>query len=139
MAAAFDIVRYGPNMYFVGGELDMATAPMLETALEDSLRRGGVILLDMSAVNFVDSMGIRGIVQLARKLRTGCVVLHGVQERVSDVFELVRLTDQPNIHVEACAADPYPANEPHAPWTLPEDVGMRLESLRARYQASGPT
>jgi hypothetical protein len=93
----------------------------------------------MSAVNFVDSMGIRGIVQLARKLRTGCVVLHGVQERVSDVFELVRLTDQPNIHVEACAADPYPAAEPHAPWTVNEDVGMRLESLRARYQASGPT
>jgi anti-sigma B factor antagonist len=139
MAAAFDIVRYGPNMYFVGGELDMATAPLLETALEESLRWGGVILLDMSAVGFVDSMGIRGIVQLARKLRTGCIVLHGVQERVSRVFELVRLADQPNIHVEACAADPYPAGEAHPTWTPPEDLGVRLESLRARHQASGPT
>ena len=54
-------------------------------------------------------------------------------------FELVRLTDQPNIHVEACAADPYPAAEPHAPWTLPEDARMRLGSLRTRTQASGPT
>jgi anti-anti-sigma factor len=139
MAAAFDIVRYGPNMYFVGGELDMATVPMLEAAVAESLQRGGVILLDMSAVNFVDSMGIRGIVQLARKLRTGCFVLHGVQERVSQVFELVRLSDQPNIHVEACAADPFPASEPHAAWTPPEDLGVRLESLRARYQAAGPT
>jgi anti-anti-sigma factor len=139
MAAAFDIVHYGPNMYFVGGELDMGTGPMLEAAVEDSLRRGGVILLDLSAVNFVDSEGIRGIVQLARRLRTGCFVLHGVQKRVSKIFELVRLTDQPNIHVEACASDPYPASEPHAAWTPPDDLGPRLESLRARHQASGPT
>lgn len=54
MAAAFDIVRYGANMYFVGGELDMATAPMLEQPLEESIAQGGVILLDMSAVGFVD-------------------------------------------------------------------------------------
>lgn len=139
MAAAFDIVRYGPNMYFVGGELDMATAPMLEQALEDSIAQGGVILLDMSAVNFVDSMGIRGIVHVARKLRTGCVVLHGVQERVSKVFELVRLGDQPNLHVEACASDPYPAGQAHSAWTPPDDLGVRLEALRARHQASGPT
>lgn len=139
MAAAFDIVRYGPNMYFVGGELDMATAPMLEAALEESVARGGVILVDMSAVGFVDSMGIRGIIKLARRLRTGCVVLHGVQERVSQVFELVRLVDQPNIHVDACAADPYPASQPHPAWTPPEDLAVRLEALRARHQSSGPT
>ncbi len=139
MAAAFDIVRYGPNMYFVGGELDMATAPMLEAAVEESVQRGGVILLDMSAVNFVDSMGIRGIVQLARDLRTGCFVLHGVQARVSKVFELVRLADQPNIHVEACASDPYPAGDARSAWTPPEDLGVRLEALRARHEAPGPT
>jgi anti-anti-sigma factor len=139
MAAAFDIVHYGPNMYFVGGELDMATAPMLEAALEGSVARGGVILLDMSAVGFVDSMGIRGIVQLARQLRTGCIVLHGVQERVSQVFELVRLADQPNLHVEECASDPYPASLPHSAWTPPEDLAVRLEALRARHQSSGPT
>ncbi len=139
MAAAFDIVRYGPNMYFVGGELDMATAPMLEAAVEESLRRGGVIVLDMSAVNFVDSMGIRGIVQLAGKLRMGCIVLHGVQEPVRRVFELVRLADQPNIHVETCASEPYPAGEPQSAWTPPEDLGVRFEALRARHQASGPT
>lgn len=71
----------------------------------------------MSAVNFVDSMGIRGIVQLARKLRTGCVVLHGVQERVSDVFELVRLTDQPNIHVDGA-----PRSLPGRPTARPVDA-----------------
>lgn len=139
MAAAFDIVRYGPNMYFVGGELDMATAPMLEAALEESIARGGVILLDMSAVGFVDSMGIRGIVQLARRLRNGCIVLHGVQERVSKVFELVRLVDQPNIHVDPCAADPYPVSQAHPAWAPPEDIAVRLEALRARHQSSGPT
>jgi anti-sigma B factor antagonist len=139
MAAAFDIVRYGPNMYFVGGELDMATAPMLEAALEESIERGGVILLDMSAVSFVDSMGIRGIIHLARQLRTGCIVLHGVQERVSKVFEIVRLGDQPNLHVEECASDPYPASHAQPAWTPPENLGVRLEALRARHQSSGPT
>jgi anti-anti-sigma factor len=139
MAAAFDIVRYGPNMYFVGGELDMATAPMLEAALEESIAQGGVILLDLSAVGFVDSMGMRGIVHLARQLRSGCIVLHGVQERVSEVFELVRLADQPNLHVDACVADPYPVGQAHSAWTPPEDLAVRLEALRARHQASGPT
>ena len=86
MAAAFDIVRYGPNMYFVGGELDMATAPMLEAALE-----------------------------------------------------LVRLVDQPNIHVDPCAADPYPVSQAHPAWAPPEDIAVRLEALRARHQSSGPT
>ena len=138
MAAAFDIVRYGPNMYFVGGELDMATAPMLEAALEDSIAQGGLILLDLSAVGFVDSMGMRGIVQVARKLRSGCVVLHGVQERVKKVFDLVRLADQPNLHVDVCTADPYPGGQ-HSAWTPPEDLAVRLESLRARHQSSGPT
>jgi anti-sigma B factor antagonist len=139
MAAAFDIVRYGPNMYFVGGELDMATAPMLEAALEDSIAQGGLILLDLSAVGFVDSMGMRGIVQLERQLRSGCIVLHGVQEQVSKVFELVRLADQPNLHIDACAADPYPVGHAHSAWTPPEDLAARLEALRARHQASGPT
>lgn len=139
MAAAFDIVRYGPNMYFVGGELDMATAPMLEAALEDSIAQGGLILLDLSAVGFVDSMGMRGIVQLARQLRSGCIVLHGVQEQVSKVFELVRLADQPNLHIDACVADPYPVGHARSAWTPPEDLAVRLEALRARHQASGPT
>jgi anti-anti-sigma factor len=139
MAAAFDIVRYGPTMYFVGGELDMATAPMLEAALEDSIAQGGLILLDLSAVGFVDSMGMRGIVQLARQLRSGCIVLHGIQEQVSKVFELVRLADQPNLHIDACAVDPYPVGHTQSAWTPPEDLAVRLEALRARHQASGPT
>jgi hypothetical protein len=65
-------------------------------------------------------------------------VLHGVQDRVNKEFDLVRLADQPNLHVDVCTADPNPGGQ-HSAWTPPEDLAVRLESLRARHQSSGPT
>ncbi|HMJ34674.1 MAG TPA: STAS domain-containing protein [Baekduia sp.] len=46
----------------VAGELDLATAPELEAALLPRLRDGGHAVLDLRALDFMDSTGVRVIV-----------------------------------------------------------------------------
>jgi anti-sigma B factor antagonist len=46
----------------VAGELDLATAPQLEDELLPRLRDGGHTVLDLRALDFMDSTGVRVIV-----------------------------------------------------------------------------
>ncbi len=46
----------------VRGELDLATAPQLESALLPPLRDGGSAVLDLRGLEFLDSTGVRVIV-----------------------------------------------------------------------------
>ena len=48
------------------GELDLTTAPVLEERLLGELRAGHDVELDLSAVPFVDSSGLRTLVQAVR-------------------------------------------------------------------------
>jgi anti-anti-sigma factor len=137
MSTTFEVVAFGPSLYFVGGEVDLATAPKLEAAVEDSVARGGLLVLDLSAVSFVDSTGVHALVKIARRLREGCLFLHGVRQPVLRVFELVRITDQPNLHVQACTMSPYPEPEEHVAWVPAEDLQPRLETLRGMRERAG--
>ena len=44
------------------GELDMASAPELEHAISPRLESGGWVLLDLRALDFIDSSGLRVVV-----------------------------------------------------------------------------
>jgi anti-anti-sigma factor len=44
------------------GELDLATAPALEEVLLPPLKEGGEVVLDLRALEFMDSTGVRVIV-----------------------------------------------------------------------------
>jgi anti-sigma B factor antagonist len=46
----------------VRGELDLATAPGLEEVLVPPLKDGGQVVLDLRALEFMDSTGVRVIV-----------------------------------------------------------------------------
>lgn len=50
----------GRRVLTANGEIDLATAPMLEERLDELLRDGGVVL-DLTAVSFIDSTGLRVI------------------------------------------------------------------------------
>lgn len=78
------------------GELDMASAPRLDAALEQAIGSGGEVVLDMRACSFVDSSGIATIVKAARRLHDDGRVLRvdGAQERVRRIFELAGLLSQ---------------------------------------------
>ena len=54
----------------VAGELDIATAPALESALLHALDSAAAsILVDLERVSFIDSMGLRVLVWAARESR----------------------------------------------------------------------
>jgi len=129
MADPFEVLQLGPNMYFVGGELDIETAPRLEDATRASVEAGGPLLLDLSAVSFVDSTGIRAFLSMARRLgEKGCVLLHAPQRNVRRVLDIVRITDVENVHLEACPLVAYP--EIVLDWTPPDDLAERFTALR---------
>jgi anti-sigma B factor antagonist len=126
----FKIVRYGPNTYFLGGELDLASAPELTEAIAPSVALGGSIVLDVGALTFVDSMGVHAIMEAARSLGSnGCLLVHSPQPAVARVFDLVALDAAPNVHVDTCDSDTVP--DGWLEWSTPETLAADLEELRA--------
>jgi anti-sigma B factor antagonist len=58
----------------VGGELDVYTAPRLKETLEQAIVGGGLVVLDLSGVQFIDSTALGvlvGVLQQAQSI--GCV------------------------------------------------------------------
>jgi anti-sigma B factor antagonist len=75
----------------VHGELDMATAPDLEVALERALRETArQVVVDLRGVGFMDSTGLALLVrqeQLARAASRRLIIVKGPPQ-VDQVFEL---------------------------------------------------
>ena len=82
------------------GELDMSSARELEQALGSALERGGPVLLELGELKFMDSTGIGALLKAAQALRgRGCLILHGEQDNVRRVLDLVLLDGSvPNLH-----------------------------------------
>jgi anti-sigma B factor antagonist len=54
------VARINGSTYLtVRGELDIYTAPQLQRALAAESAKGGVLVLDMEGLDFIDSSGIR--------------------------------------------------------------------------------
>ncbi len=82
------------------GELDLSTAAELEDVLRAAVEDGGPILVDLSEVTFMDSTGIHAFLGAAASLRgRGCLILHGEQDHVRRVLDLIDLDGSiPNLH-----------------------------------------
>jgi len=67
---AIHLDRYGSrHTLFVTGELDVATAPALESAIDGALDgQDGELFLDFSDLTFIDSTGIRAVMQVHNKV-----------------------------------------------------------------------
>lgn len=59
---------HGVTVLTVEGELDSASAPVLQAALE-GLRAGSSVILDLSGLTFMDSSGVRLMMVHARRMR----------------------------------------------------------------------
>jgi anti-sigma B factor antagonist len=78
----------------VSGEIDMATAPVLQGCL-DGLD-GQAVTIDFSAVTFMDTSGVNVLVTAARRAHDGggvAPILRGVQPRQMRVFEMTRVAE----------------------------------------------
>lgn len=80
----------------VRGEVDMATAPALEAALEEAIRDSeGALVVDLSGVEFLDSSGLQVLMRARARLGTEDRALALVCPfgPVRRVFELAGLSD----------------------------------------------
>lgn len=97
----FGITSDGPRMYFLSGELDLATLPLMETAIAPAVAKGGPITLDLSDLKFIDSSGVGSIFRNVKELPSGCIILHGVRSAVQRILELMGVKAE-NLHVIPC-------------------------------------
>ena len=84
----------------LAGELDISNKFELDEVLAAAAEQGGPILVDLSELTFMDSTGIGVFLRAAVSLRgRGCLILHGEQDRVRRVLDLVRVDGSiPNLH-----------------------------------------
>jgi len=89
-----------PRTMRLVGELDASNADAFLNSLMPLLDPGGDLVLNISQLSFVDSMGLRSFLRLAKGLEnTGKLVLEHPQRSVARSIELVGLEQAPNIAV----------------------------------------
>jgi anti-anti-sigma factor len=89
-----------PRTFRVSGELDISNAEDLLETLVEPLRSEGDVTLDISGLRFVDSSGIRVLLQAARDLEgRGWLVMRDPQPAVLRVIELMGLERLQNLRV----------------------------------------
>lgn len=83
----------------VAGELDAYTAPALEDFLQERIGSGGAVRLDLAGVTFMDSSGVRVIVNADNELRTAGseLVIRDPSPVVARLLQLTSLDDRLNI------------------------------------------
>jgi len=88
----FDVERAtvaGRPALTVRGELDLSTAPRLDTAVEEALTRSGTALVvDLTHCTFLDSSGARTLLAVARKAEAAAVALFVLAPRTNGPVRL---------------------------------------------------
>lgn len=95
VAVAVDEARAGERTLRPTGELDIGSAPKLERALLDGREPGERVVLDLAGLEFIDSTGLRVIVQAVAAAASGGWELrlrHG-RRAVRRVFEISGVAD----------------------------------------------
>lgn len=83
----------GATVVAFEGDVDLQSSPEARTALLEAVARGDSVLVDLSAVDYIDSSGVASLVesyQKARKQNQGYVLV-SVSEGARRVLELARL------------------------------------------------
>lgn len=77
----------------IDGELDLSTAPELRDALLEAIDHEQAIWLDLASCSFIDSTGLRVIVEGARRLAQGYEKLgiSGLHDQPKQMFELTMI------------------------------------------------
>lgn len=76
------------------GEIDLSTSPELRQSLLESIeQKVERIVIDFSAVTYMDSSGVATLVEALQKQRSagGKMILCALQPKVRSVFEIARL------------------------------------------------
>ncbi len=67
--AATEQLEGGMHLVSVSGEVDLATAPMLERTLRDAAEdQGGELIVDLTCCSFLDSRGLTALLATRKRL-----------------------------------------------------------------------
>ncbi|CUR60550.1 Anti-sigma-B factor antagonist [metagenome] len=97
----------GATIIVVGGEIDVYTAPRLRDKITELVAEGAhTLVIDMEAVEFLDSTGLGVLVGGLKKVRAhgGSLQLICTQERLLKIFRITGLAKVFTIHATAEAA-----------------------------------
>jgi anti-anti-sigma factor len=84
----------------LGGELDMATAPILKDALQ-SIPSEGRVTLDLSELSFLDTSGLNAFAQYANSLDgQGPLILSNVPDHLVSLLEIVAFDKLDTIEIQ---------------------------------------
>ena len=88
------IINGGAAVLEIAGRLDTTTAPQLENVIDAELSGVESLVLDMKALEYISSAGLRVILK-AQKLMNGKggMKLTNVNETIMEVFEITGFTD----------------------------------------------
>ncbi len=76
------------------GRLDTLTAPELEKELDESMKDVNELTLDLSALEYISSAGLRALLSEHKKMsRKGGMKVTNVNELVSEVFEVTGFSE----------------------------------------------
>ncbi|MDP9101052.1 MAG: GAF domain-containing protein [Actinomycetota bacterium] len=101
----------GHALLTVAGEIDLATSPKLVALLGQALATGAErVIVDMSAVDFMDAQGLGALVASAVELRLAGrrLVVCGVPEHIFALFAITREIDVGGVEVMAGTASLLP-------------------------------
>lgn len=100
--AAFRIEPAGDSRTFVlSGELDMAATDLVIEAT-GSLAGEGDVVFELAGLTFIDSSGLRAVLQVAERIPEGKLVLRAPTDAVQRVLDIVGLADaSPRVVVDA--------------------------------------
>ncbi|MEU6977611.1 STAS domain-containing protein [Streptomyces sp. NPDC046371] len=97
----------GTAVLALAGELDMETAPLLQDDLSEQLRLGRAhLVLDLSALGFMDSSGLNVLIRAVHKARAlgGDVYLAAPTSAVRRILEITGVTTTIPPHPDLAAA-----------------------------------
>ena len=76
------------------GRLDTVTAPSLDKMIGEELEGVTALTLDMNALEYISSAGLRVLLSAQKKMQKICSMkLVGVSEAVMEVFEMTGFSD----------------------------------------------
>jgi anti-sigma B factor antagonist len=94
-AVTFESMEPSVAVVTVSGEVDMATAPDFEAALENAVREqdAAALLVDLTGVSFIDSTGLTALVHALERQRWsgGTLAIVSDDRRVATLLEVSRL------------------------------------------------
>ena len=102
-----ELIEDGLAVVQLSGEIDLHQSPALRSVLAvHAEAQRPALLLDFSAVEYIDSSGLATLVEYVQKSTPhgGKLALGGVSERVKTVFDLVRLGEIFPVHASLAEA-----------------------------------